>query len=70
MKELERGLLLSSNHPVLHNRNLIMNTSLFIVEVHIACIKASPKENLYFSLKISIFSIFRDDEAHILETQL
>ena len=33
-------------------------------------LKASLKENLYFSLIIDIFSIFRDDGAHVLETQL
>ena len=33
-------------------------------------VRESPKENLYFSLQIGIFSIFRYDGAHILETQL
>ena len=31
-------------------------------------LKASPKRNLYFSLQIDIFSIFRNDGSHVLET--
>ena len=32
--------------------------------------RASPIMNFYFQLQIDIFSIFRDDETHIIETQL
>ena len=32
--------------------------------------RAFSKENLYFLFQISIFSIFRNSTAHILETQL